>query len=46
MQMKQRFAAAGDGKVLKNFRLKRGSKSFGLWDAIFLRRRFESRQAS
>src|SRR3981189_2001352 len=38
MQMKLRFAAAGDGEVLQNFRLKCGSKALGLANAVFLSR--------
>ena len=42
--MELRFAAAGNGKVLQDFRLERGSKTFHTADTIFLRRRFELRE--
>ena len=44
MEMQLRFAAAGDGKILQDFRLERGSKTFDLADAIFLCRGFEFSQ--
>src|SRR4051812_13731228 len=36
MQMELRFAAAGDGEVLQDFRLKRGSQTLDLANAVFL----------